>query len=129
MPLGRIYLMKICWVIWITFFFVIKILCFPWNLWKMNVDNLNCPCLKADFFFLAHSYISLLKTNLQYCIQFANIYVKCHLQVLTLKKEQKCTQVKLVLLSQKQEQLLMKWVCKLSLELWFLSINWIKRMT
>lgn len=70
----------------------------------------------------AHSYVSLLKTNVQYCIQFANMYVKCHLQVLTLKNEQKCIQAKLVLLSQKQEQPLMRWVCKLSSERCFLNI-------
>lgn len=77
--------------------------------------SLNCPYLKVDLVFLIKN-ILLLKIYLQYCIQLANIYVKCHLQVLTLKKEQKCTQVKLVLLSRKQEPLLMKWVCNLSLE-------------
>lgn len=73
--------------------------------------------------FLEYRNVLLLKRYLQYCVQLANMYVKCDLQVLTLKKERRCTQVKLVLSSQKQEQLLMRWVCNLSLEQCYFNCN------
>lgn len=120
MSRGRIYVVKIS--LWIISFLV----CLFWAFWfwfmfslksvENCVTNLNSLSRSRLKIFLSEEIFHFWKRIYNTGLQLANIYMKCHLQVLTLKKGQKCTQVKLVLLSPEQGQLLMNWVSNLSLE-------------